>query len=1103
MFVQLPLIAELITPDDLLVDIRLYVQKWSANLPVNTTSERDSLVEKIVNMSGGSFLWTALVTKQLREVFTVEEVHEVLCEIPQKMSELYKHNITRMESSRSKSAAKHVITWAICSVYPLTVAQMKDAIKLSLGITLARDLKTSLQYLCGQFLDIDKQSRIQVVHETARTFLTSPDLDSEFRIDYPEGHHLIAMACLNHLISDELKYSKRRRSSTASGPGKTSMTDYACLRFSEHVLRASSSSNELFDALEEFFNTNVLSWIEHVAQLKDLDCLNRTSRHLSSYLSRRMKYVPLLQSDLHVWAVDLPRLVTQFGVNLLAKPVAIHTLVPPFCPRDSAVYRKFGYAEDGIKLIGSCNAGWGDRICSISYHDTYVTVVASQEERFALSLADGSIKIYRISTCEELLTLQHEEPISVLEFSSTSKLIASAGLRHLRLWDTTSGTQLFHVGTDSQTLTLGFDETETRVTIATKDKLVTVYQAVDGSQLYKLPWTDAFSEDTDTGFAPSPAAAKISIEQQTLAIIYRSKPVQLWSLDNQHLIGACIRPTTHKHDKGGHIVNCVAFNTSSASPRLLVSYWDDMLVAFDSITCKPLAYTLSSVTKIAVAINGKTFIGSDGNGDIKIFDFETLQLLHSIQVQGDPVSSLTLTSNSLRIIDSRGTQANVWEPLVLFSQDSESHSSEPSGSVDQIVDDFVESVVDQSTTITSLHCCEQSDMAFCGRNDGRVDICNLDDPEKTMRNLYRHRGTFTSVICIDWSPKARITASADSAGNFRVMQITTGSRREWGADLLIEARLGQGCIISQILVHPNGSLVLVSSSESDSVWSVSDKKRVGVLKGRKRTAWKWFVRPFAPSQLLLFEDKVLRLFKWEDLSPIAASEDPVLPIKAEERTLEDQADTDAISISSEGDDLVLTQRLQSVQQKIQVIPSQYATRTKVHVFDLTTLDPGSSSTPKLSFNTVSQPPFFLKSESSPYLTSPFLSTAASNPLPESSSIAKSRTASSQWSTLRRVADIPDVESMIGTVKRFDWWHLVFLSKSGWVCSVEICGGGRKVLHTFQRHFFVPSVWRTGNSPLISKVRRNHDIVFVHQSGVIIVKNGLDNGEHVPFFQDSL
>ncbi|OIW22408.1 WD40 repeat-like protein [Coniochaeta ligniaria NRRL 30616] len=1051
LFAGLPTITESVTPDDSLADIRLYVETSSATLPVNDSQQRKTLVNDLVGKSGGSFLWTVLVMKQLRDpsVVTVEDVHAVLEKVPEKMSELYISNLKKLESSPTKTLAKHIITWALCSVRPLTVDQMKDAIKLSLDTTLSRDLRTSLQHLCGQFLDVDKQSQIQVIHETARAFLTMETLDSELRVDLPEGHKMIATACLKHLTSDELKYSKRRRSAVTIN--KLSIADYACLRFSEHILRASSSSDELFNLLTEFFNTNVLSWIECVVQLRDLDCLIRTARHLTRYLQRRSKHVPMIGGDLGTWAVDLPRIVTQFGLNLLSNPTAIHTLIPPFCPRNSAIFRHFGYAEDGIKLIGAWKAGWDDRIFSISYHDTYATAVAALDQRFVVGLADGRLKVYRTSTCEELTTLVHGMSVSMLQFGATSKLLASVGLRSLKLWDTVAGKEIFGIRTDSQILALAFNETESLILLASSDKHISARNTTDGSLLYRFAWTDTFVEK-DGGHHLNPNAAKISIEQQVMAVVYRSKPVQLWCLEKQRPIGACLRHSSNlKHNNAGHIVHSVVLNPNPAYQRLVVSYWDDGLVSFDTTTCRPVVEITAGLDKIAMTPNGKTIAGGDGTGSIKIYDSETLQFLHRVPIQGDPLTCIVFTTDSLRIIDVRGTQSNVWEAAILVSQDSYSSASEPSDSVHQSIDDMEAPLVDQSSEITTLHCCEENGIAFCGRTDGRVDTCSLDDPEKTMRNLYKHRGSFTGITCFDWASKPRIAVSADSSGHFRVMQITTGTRREWSAQQVLEAKSEQGCAIRQVLVNSTGSLVLVSTSESDSLWSVPTKERIAHIKAPKRTTWKWIVRASKSSQLLLVEDSAVKLYEWTDLTQLNICEDTsISTVQGVSNSSVSHVDTDAISIASDGNELVFAQKVTRYEHGQQVItPGANRPTTRVHLFDLSTLEHVTAVQPTVTGSSV---------------------------VPTAD-----------------VADIPDVDYIIGTVKRFNAWCLLFISRKGWVCSVELRSGS---VDTFQKHFFIPSVWRTGNSSFNAKVRRNQDIVFAHNDGVIVVKNGLDIGEYV-------
>jgi WD40 repeat protein len=114
-------------------------------------------------------------------------------------------------------------------------------------------------------------------------------------------------------------------------------------------------------------------------------------------------------------------------------------------------------------------------------------------------------------------------------------------------------------------------------------------------------------------------------------------------------------------------VHFAILNPNPAYQRLVVSYWDEALVTFDINTCKLVASTTAGLDRIALSPNGKTLAGSDGTGGIKIYDFETLQFLQRIPIQGDPITSLAFTSDNVRIIDVRGMQANVWEPSVLVS----------------------------------------------------------------------------------------------------------------------------------------------------------------------------------------------------------------------------------------------------------------------------------------------------------------------------------------------------------------------------------------------------------------------------------------------------
>ena len=161
----LPVINKQISLEDSQSDIRRYVDTYAEDLPAGDEDTRQALVQKIVEKSAWCFLWTVLVMRQLQDVYNLEETEKVLDEVPQEMEPLYNRNLLIMSSNeRTKRLAKTVLTWAICATRPLTIGELKDAIKLDINYTVSRDLERSIASLCGQLVFVDKHSRVQIVH---------------------------------------------------------------------------------------------------------------------------------------------------------------------------------------------------------------------------------------------------------------------------------------------------------------------------------------------------------------------------------------------------------------------------------------------------------------------------------------------------------------------------------------------------------------------------------------------------------------------------------------------------------------------------------------------------------------------------------------------------------------------------------------------------------------------------------------------------------------------------------------------------------------------------------------------------------------------------
>ncbi|MBE3041463.1 hypothetical protein IMZ48_02550 [Candidatus Bathyarchaeota archaeon] len=295
-----------------------------------------------------------------------------------------------------------------------------------------------------------------------------------------------------------------------------------------------------------------------------------------------------------------------------------------------------------------------------------------------------------------------------------------------------------------------------------------------------------------------------------------------------------------------------------------------VITVFDVRTCMPVIFDKLGVDYLAISPNGKALVGKAWRCDLGIFDLETLQLQHAVVGDRMGIQGLTFTSDSLRVIDVRVHQTNVWEPSVLVSQGSESDNRELGDSEEHAGVEPPSPLQHESNRISVLHCYGKHSIAFCGRNNGAVDICHLDDPVNTMRELYRHPrrnqypGAYAGVTCIHSKSEPSMVVTSDDNGFFRVMQVTTGAMGEWAAELPMEGRVERSRLITQVIIHPSGSLVLVSSIETDYLWSVTRKEKIAEITGRRRQFCNWIHRE--PSQLVLLEDNDVTFFNWEYLT---------------------------------------------------------------------------------------------------------------------------------------------------------------------------------------------------------------------------------------------
>jgi WD40 repeat protein len=1021
-------------------DIRLYIEANIQSLPVEGDLARKELTEKILEKSNDCFLWAHLVLRELEQAYTPQQIMDVLDEVPKQMDPLYTRILEGMsKNTRNIELIKALLTWTACATHPLELDELKEALKLDIERTIPR-LDKLIESSCGEMVYVDKQSKVQLIHQTAREFLLGTSIDSEFAISRGAGHAQLAVACLRYLVGEEMSTPRhRRKSSAARIPKKSCFADYASTAFSEHVKRASPSVDLPLTLLDNFLKTNVLTWIEYLATSKNLYHLVLTARNLKAYLQRRAEQRSPLGTEFQnadSWATDLIRVAMAFGNNLVECPFAIHFLIPPICPSQSRVYKQFASNARSLEVIGVSATEWDDRLSCITYRDDYCSAIACRDNRLAVGLSSGAVILYNAFTCREVLQLEHGERVQCLEIGNIKTLLASSGRRQLSLWNTITGHQLWALNVSSALLTLCFYEDDMALLAATKANHIASWWVNDGTPRAACPWHDtARAQSTSrsmTVHQRAPTVGQFSVELNILAIAYRSKPLVLWDMEENSLIGTFDRrasphsETTGTSPQYGASVPSAAavalvFNPDPNIRLLAIAYQDGDLAVIDPIDQEVKApIIIADASVLAASPDGKTLATGDAAGTIKLFNFGTLEPLYRIACIGYDIKALAFSTDGLRFFDIRGPQCNVWEPVVLvrkYTDDSteDSQDGAPLGPVQTIEShDWSEKI-----SITAVVAHHTGDFLFCAKEDGSVWAYKTDTGDM-MQELYHH-AEHVAVFSLVWNEKESLLASADLSSRFIVRKVLLNPSDRWRIEEpLIDRRSDHS--IHQILLSPDGDCLLLSTSVSDSLWDLRGT-RIGIYTPTDRESWSWITHPKNPDHLILFRRSDAHVFDWKSLKELTT--------------------TNCISLRTDySPDVILKSVMTTNWPTVYRWPSMFILE---HV------------------------------KADRVSTTRYLSLWNSDQIQPTSTEVQSHARYS-----RMAAEMMSVIGVHGS-------SLIFLNHRRWFCTLDLDNPGDDV---YVRHFFMPPEWYSSGRQLVCHITAKGHVVFVQEEDITVIKNGL-------------
>ncbi|KAK3306822.1 uncharacterized protein B0T15DRAFT_528350 [Chaetomium strumarium] len=910
-----------ILEQDSLQDISLLLKANLPSLPCPGSDKwrtPEQIASAILDRSRGCFLWASIICSELRQVTSEREITKVIESTPSNMDAVYSEILAKMETARfGRATAKAIIAWTTYAFRPLSVAEIQTPIEMDINDKID-DVQRAISRCCGSLVYVDQYEKVQLVHSTAREYFTRKGAESDFILTKAEGHRRLAIVCLRFLLQDSQRTPIRsRRLGSENETGQVGhgrapspqpppenpdpFTDYASNFLFQHLNHVRSNDEELLVMLSNFLaSNNLLRWIEFIATNGDLRTVYQAGKTLNTLLHRRAQHSPPVGlarrqgkfALLEKWGDDLIHLVTNFSGWLRHSPRAIHHLIPPFCPPDSAICRQFTNPVRGLSVQGLSSRGWDDCLTTITYAEGMKpNAVAAGPGYFAVGIMNmaGQVLVYDDTIFQEIHTLFHREPVWRLAFAESGRLLASAGARAVRVWSLIDGSELLSFKITSLCLNLGFVDEDTVLRVVTKQNRLIEWDVDSNVSAHQeaVTWTADLPE---TMQGRTPMLAELGLATHLLAVIYRGENVVFWDCIDNGIYDTYEKNTgsihvfgSHKVAEGSTTVRAAAFGHALDTNLFAATYTDGDLVVYDIDRGQAIAFTEDANTMVlAASRDGRTLAGADSMGNFTLFEFETLRPLYRVRFDTQILpTALCFTADSLRFIEIRGRQCRVWEPTVLLRtdmQDDETSSDTVSVSTGpQEVDHQITAAA--VPEICSIACSYKSSAVFCGMEDGSVFAYDVSGPEPQKQLLFIQSAQWGAHL-LHFDDRDSLLACGDRSGAFTVRNVSRPDSRRAQKDWEVGALLFEGQtpgqhtgMLRQILLSSTHHRLLVSTEKHDTLWPVP-KRGEGVwicqhTSQGQSAGSRWISRPGSQSDRLLLVSDTRReflVYDWANLT---------------------------------------------------------------------------------------------------------------------------------------------------------------------------------------------------------------------------------------------
>jgi WD40 repeat protein len=859
-------------------DIPLFVEKELRSMHGSILLRR-KVMDEVIQRASGNFLWVQLAVKAVLGCHTLDRIEQVLQKIPTGMWPLYQRMEEAMAESleaSDQSLAKALLAWVSCSQRSLSLDELSQALEPEFPHII--DLSYTIHQVCGNLLVVDRKSRVTLLHQTAREYLTKIST-GPFSVALSKAHEELFLRCISCLCDPHLR-------SQIGQPTAPALLSYAARSWSFHLQPASAGSEHVFAALTTFLqSSSVLTWIQTLATQDQLKILVQSSQALTAFAGKRRTFDASIAPNLRplqaleaieLWAIDLVKIVGKFGRNLIDTPGSIFKFIPEFCPQESVIHRQFGRKSAfSVRVSGNSNVTWDDSLAKVFVGaESQALNIVCAGRYFAILTTSNLIILWDSATCQEIRRLSHQEHVTALCVSMDRMKIASYGFRTTKVWDVSTGQELYSIPnpSDSRALALAFAKKDTVLLAGSDDRFIRRASFNDGMVGWQSLGPNIIREETALPgtMMNSPCSMAFSPDGSQVAVAFRGAPLSIWGVDEPRLVARCRRAREDQLNTTARPwipVDKVIWHPRSG--EVLGIYQDGTVFKWHPLedSSQQISATASA---IACSPDGDLFATSDANGTVKIWRFYDVALIYQLRCEY-PVADLAFSPDNRRLYDLRGSFCNVWEPNVLIRiSDLDKPGSEAASDSGSTVlsSTMSEAEADMMDPVTALAAGPGGNLYCSGNAEGVVKL--LQSTGENVMELWRSLN-FMPIEDIVWGADEKHIAFRDLGGKVVVKELEIvnrpGKGSQWSSRTIFDATVtANDGPIQQILLSSTSDFLLTASPVSAQAWSVKTGLRIASWDSKSPDAvFKWMNHPVYSDQLLATGAESAFACSWQDL----------------------------------------------------------------------------------------------------------------------------------------------------------------------------------------------------------------------------------------------